>query len=135
MSEENVEAFKRATDALNRRDVEAMLDEAHPEVEWHSALVAPLEGEATVYRGHEGVRQLRRDVDEAFVELQVDYTDIRDLGDRVLAIGRASARGRESGAEIETAVGSVVDFEDGKGIRIWTYLDPTEALEAAGLEE
>ncbi len=135
MSEENVEAFRRATDALNRRDVEALLDEAHPEVEWHSALLSPLEGDASVYREREGIRQLRRDVDEVFAELELDYTDIRDLGDRVLAIGSARARGRESGAEIESPVGSVVDFKDGKAIRVWTFLDPKEALEAAGLSE
>ena len=135
MSQENVEAFKRATDALNRRDTEAMLEEAHLEVEWHSALLAPLEGDAVVYRGLEGVRRLRQDVDEVFAEFRVDYPDIRDLGNRLLAIGRVRARGTESGAEIESAVGSVVDFRDGKAIRVWPYLDPKEALEAAGLSE
>jgi hypothetical protein len=29
----------------------------------------------------------------------------------------------------------VAEFKDGKGIRIRTYLDPNEALEAAGLRE
>jgi hypothetical protein len=28
----------------------------------------------------------------------------------------------------------VVEFKNGKGIRIRTYLDPNEALEAAGLK-
>jgi ketosteroid isomerase-like protein len=29
----------------------------------------------------------------------------------------------------------VTDFKDGKAIRVRTYLDPNEALEAAGLSE
>ena len=33
------------------------------------------------------------------------------------------------------AFGTVTDMKNGKAIRIWTYLDPQEALEAAGLRE
>jgi hypothetical protein len=38
MSQENVESFKRAVEATNRRDVEALLTENDPAVEFHSAL-------------------------------------------------------------------------------------------------
>jgi hypothetical protein len=38
VSEENVEAFKRALDASNRQDFEAALEEIDPEVEWHAAI-------------------------------------------------------------------------------------------------
>lgn len=38
MSKENVEAFRRGLEAGNRGDVDALLDELHPEIEWHSAL-------------------------------------------------------------------------------------------------
>jgi hypothetical protein len=37
MSQENVEVFKRAFDAINRRDADALVVELDPEVEWHSA--------------------------------------------------------------------------------------------------
>ena len=57
MSQENVEIVRRVSDAYNRRDVGAMLDELHPEVEWHPWLQLQLGGGATVYRGHEGVRE------------------------------------------------------------------------------
>ena len=33
------------------------------------------------------------------------------------------------------AFGTVTDMKNGKAVRIWTYLDPQEALEAAGLRE
>ena len=45
MSKENVEGFKRGLEAGNRGDVDALLDELHPEIEWHSALHA--DGRAT----------------------------------------------------------------------------------------
>ena len=135
MTEENVEAVKRAVDAYNRQDVEGVLAECDPEVEWHPAVLIHFEGEARVSRGHEGVREMLGDVFEAFAEIHTEYSEIRDLGDRIVAIGRFRARGRESGAEIELHVGSVTDFRDGKAIRVSTYLDHNEALEAAGLSE
>ena len=135
MSEENVDRYRRNIEALNRRDVEAVLAEVHPDIEWNMPLQRLLGGEAAVYHGHEGVREYFRDMDEAFAEIQVDYPDIRDLGNRVLAIGSFSARGKKSEVPIESPLGAVVDMRDGKATRVRTYLDPTEALEAAGLEE
>ena len=38
MSQENVEAVKRAREAANRGDIEALLEELDPEVEWHPAM-------------------------------------------------------------------------------------------------
>jgi hypothetical protein len=68
MSEENVEVFKRGAEAYNRRDVEALLKDLDPEVEWHSALLIPFGGEATVSRGHDGVREVMSEVFEALAE-------------------------------------------------------------------
>ena len=135
MSRENVEAFKRATEAANRGDLEAALEEFDPGVEWHPALLVSLEGEEAVYRGHEGIRQLYGDLNELFEKLRWEYSEIRDLGDRVIAIGHFRMRGKGSGAETEAPIGSVVDFKNGKAIQVRTYLDPNEALEAAGLSE
>jgi hypothetical protein len=57
MSQENVEIVRRVSDAYNRGDVGAMLDELHPEIEWHPWLQLQFGGGATVYRGHQGVRK------------------------------------------------------------------------------
>ncbi len=135
MPQENVEVLKRAFDAINRRDAEGLLAELDPEVEWHSAILMAMGGKQTVYRGHEGVREWLRDLYETLSEFQAEYPEIRDLGDRAVAIGRVRARGAGSEAEIESPHGTVVDFRAGKGIRIRTYMDPKEALEAAGLPE
>ncbi len=135
MSEENVEVFKRAAEAYNRMDLEALLKDLDPEVEWHSALLIPFGGEATVSRGHDGVREVMREVFEVLAEIHLDYSEIRDLGERIVGIGRIRTRGKHSGAVTEMAFGTVTDMKNGKGIRIWTYLDPQQALEAAGLSE
>jgi ketosteroid isomerase-like protein len=135
MSEENVEAFKRGNAAWNRGDIDAMLEVDDPEVEVHAVAPAMLGGESTVYRGHEGVRELFRDVHEAFVEHRIEISEIRDLGERVLAVGQLHGRGTGSGAEVESPIAYVVEFKNGKIIRIDDFFDPKEALEAAGLRE
>ena len=135
MSEENVESFKRGTEAYNRRDLDELLKTLDPEVEWHSALLIPFGGAASVSRGHDGVRELLDEVYEALAEIHLDYSEIRDLGDRIVGIGRIRTRGKHSGAVTELALGTVTDMKNGKAIRIWTYLDSQEALEAAGLSE
>ena len=131
MSQENVEAFKRGLEAGNRGDVETLLEVLDPEVTWHSALHALLGGEQTVFRGHDGVREMLRDLYEAFGEIQIEISEIRDLGDRLVAIGRNRARGKASGADVVTPFALVTEFENGKAISIRGYLDPREALEAA----
>ena len=134
MSQDNVEIVRRVSDAYNRRDVGAMLDELHPEVEWHPWLQVQLGGAATVYRGHQGVRKGIRELEEAFSEIESEPTEIRDLGERVVAIGHLRGRGIESGAITESAIAWIVEFKSGKVIRVREYLDPEEALEAVGRE-
>jgi hypothetical protein len=45
------------------------------------------------------------------------------------------ARGRESRAETVSPLAYLVQEENGKAIRIRSYLDPNEAFEAVGLSE
>ena len=135
MSQENVEAFKRGLEAGNRGDVEGLLEELDPEVEWHSALHAMLGGEQTVFRGHDGVREMLRDLNEAFGEIYIEISEIRDLGDRLVAIGFNRTRGKESGAEIETPFALVTQVKNGKTTLVRGYLDPRKALEAVGISE
>ena len=135
MSQENVEAFKRGLEAGNRGDIEGLLEELDPEVEWHSALHAFLRGEQTVFRGHEGVREMLGDLNDAFGEIHIEISEIRDLGDGLVAIGHTRTRGRGSGVETETPLAFVTEVRNGKTISIRAYLDPKEALEAAGLSE
>ena len=135
MSQENVEVFKRAIDAYNRGDIDAFLEGLDPEVELHGALQTMFGGEATLYRGHEGVRQWVRDIDEALADIHLELPEIRDLGDRTVAIGRLRARGKASGAETESPFGCVTEWKNGQATRVLSFLDPKEALEAAGLSE
>jgi ketosteroid isomerase-like protein len=129
MSQANGEAFRRVIEAYNRRDVEAMLRELDKEIEWRPVLPVVLGGDATVYRGHDGVRQLLRDLDEVLAERHLDFSEIREAGDHVIATGSLRIRGKSSGALSESPFGCGAEFRNGKAIRIQTYLDPSEALD------
>ena len=118
MSKENVEAFKRGLEAGNRGDVDALLDELHPEIEWHSALHALMGGEQTVFRGHDGVRRMIGDLYETFAEVHIEMSEFRDLGDALVAIGRTRNRGKASGVETKTPLALVTEIRDGKTILI-----------------
>ena len=135
MSEENVEAFQRGIEAMNRRDIDSMLEDVDPEVDWRDAINEMFGGQATMYRGHDAVRELFQDLYDSFAEIEVEYPEVRDLGDRMVAIGRIRTRGNESGAETESPVAAFIEWKHAKAVRVLTYLDPAEALEAAGLRE
>jgi ketosteroid isomerase-like protein len=132
MSRENVAAFKRALDAYNRRDVEAFVTEFDPAAEWQSLNLVMFGRESTVYRGHDGIRGFMREVDEAFADVRVEFLEARDLGEHIVVVGHLRARGRASGAETDSPIAWVVEFANGRVVRMRDYLDPGEALEAAG---
>ena len=72
---------------------------------------------------------------EALSDTSFDFPDIRDAGDKVVALGHFRARGVASGVATETPFAYIVEFKKGKVARVRSYLDPNEALEAAGLSE
>ena len=130
-----MQAFKRFLDGFNRRDVEAMLKEVDTRVEWRPAASVALGGEATVYRGHAGIPDGIRDLHDSFAELQIEISEIQQVGDRVVGIGRIRTRGEGSGVESWSPFGAVMEFKNGNATQIRSYLDAREALEAVGLSE
>ena len=133
MSQENVELVRKSIDAINSGDVEEVLSYVHPEGELHSAIIGGAEG--NVFRGHDGFRRWYAESMESFEELRTELTEYRDLGDRIVAIGHIHARGRGSGLEVDSPTGWVFTVRRGKVVRAEGFLNPAEALAAAGLSE
>ena len=102
MSQENVELFRQALEAYNRRDIEPMLETWHPDAEWYP-FTAAVEGDEA-YHGREGLRQWWANIDATFEEFEASLDEIRDLGDAVLALGHLHARFR-SGVDLDTEIG------------------------------
>jgi ketosteroid isomerase-like protein len=133
MSQENLEASRRFVDAFNRRDVEGMIETLDAGIEWRPASTVALGGAASVYRGHSGVHEGLRDLDGSYEGLRIELSKLQEVGERVVGTGEIRVRGRASGAEVRSPFGVVFTFRNGKATYIRSYLDPREALEAAGL--
>ena len=87
MSRENVELVRQGFEAYRRRDIAGFLAFLDPGFELHSAIVGGAEGK--IYRGHDGAREWLADSDEAFDQLTIEPTEFRDLGNRVVVLGRS----------------------------------------------
>jgi len=136
VSQENVESGKRAIETFTRRDLDAYDDLYAPDSEWFPAGPLALQGEGYAgYRGREGLETYGRDSRVMWEQIRTVEQEFRDLGERVLMLGRLDVRVRSSGVTLDSPIGVIFDFRDGKISRMRAYLDHDEALQAAGLEE
>jgi ketosteroid isomerase-like protein len=129
-SPQELQTVRRAYEAFNRRDVDALLATLHPEMEWH-----PLLGElgGGVYRGHEGVRRLVSEVYETWESFRIEVEDVIDAGELIFALSRSRGRGRASGVEADVRLVTVWEMRDGRPFRARSYATLEDALAAAGL--
>jgi ketosteroid isomerase-like protein len=67
--------------------------------------------------------------------LGTSISEIRAIGNKVFVAATARGRGKRSKATFEVPVWFVTTFRDGLVVRVETYDDPAQALEAAGLPE
>jgi ketosteroid isomerase-like protein len=132
MSAENVEIVRQAIDAFSRRDVEVAATFATTDFEWFPAMAGRVERDT--YQGREGVGGYLWDVLDTWEELRLLPEEFRDLGDRVLVLGRMAGRGRGSGVPVDAPIGMVFECRAGKISSIRSFLDHGEALRAAGLQ-
>jgi ketosteroid isomerase-like protein len=134
MSKENVEIARRWIDGWNRDDFDAWMVDFHPQIEFLSSLKGQVEGERTAFRGPAEMRRFWEEWHSLW-DLSIELSELRDLGDTVVALGGAKARDKTSGIELESPVGYVFEFDAGLLRRTTAYRDPDEALKAVGLEE
>lgn len=131
MSLENAEIVRNGIAAWNQRDADLWLSYAAPEIEWLPA--GPAAVERAVYRGYDEIARGYAAVWEAWDVFEFHESEVRDLGDSVLWLGRVKMRGSASQVELdqEFAVHSLL--RNGKVTRTLTFLSWQEALEAVGL--
>jgi ketosteroid isomerase-like protein len=133
MSEENVEVAKSFFTAFAERDLAAAGSVLDPEVQIRPAIVGGPEG--VVYHGHQGNRRFWHDVDAAWKEFRIEPEEFRDLGEQVLLLGRAFARGEGSGIALDVPAAWLIAVREGRIVEFRSFSNQQEALEAAGLSE
>ena len=132
MSQERVEIARRGIEAFNSGDVEALATDTTEDVELFAALAGAVEGGG--FRGRVGIEAYFQITAETWAEFRILAEDYRDLGDRVLVVGRIWGRGRGSRVPVEAPNAIVMDFRGEEVWRIHSYFDPAEAMEDVALE-
>src|SRR5512132_3674572 len=133
MSEENVELTRLLLDAFNRGDVDAVVALWDDEGVWNPAIEALTEGDRS-YRGHAGMRRYFEDLAEFAEEGHLEFSEVHDLGDQVLALGHLWMR-FTSGVELDDEVAGLFTWRNGKCAEARGWMSHAEALEAAGLSK
>ena len=134
MSQQNVEIVRAANRAFEAGDVEVALAALDPDVEWHGTVGGMDEGR--VYRGRDAVAEGFTDyfaVWERMAMTAVEYIDAG--GDDVVVFHHEVARGRESGVVVESDPATINTVRDGIIVRVRSFMDRAQALEAVGLSE
>lgn len=134
MSKENVDLVRACLEGWNRDDFAAWERDAHPDIEFFSAMARLTEGRDVAWRGTEGLRQFWDEWHSVW-DLRVQLSEIRDFGETVVAFGTQIARGKASGADVASPVAYVFEFEHARIRRVSTHHDHAEALKAVGLAE
>jgi ketosteroid isomerase-like protein len=131
MSQQNVETVRGFYDAYGRGDLESALAAFDANVVAYDHDI-PDSGE---YEGLEGLFRWQADWESGWESWRWDPEEYIEAGERVVAVLRVYARGRQSGVDVERLDGAVWTLRGGKCIRLDYYGSKAEALEALGLPE
>ncbi len=130
----DVEVIRKAFERWNKGDIDYWIKHAVPQVEVWSKYAA-LDESGGPYRGHEGMRAWRAEIDRNFELHEVFANDIRYVGGRVLVLGAVRFRGRATRTEMRYPFGWVCEMEDGALARMFFYSSHAEALNAVAVRE
>jgi ketosteroid isomerase-like protein len=116
--------------ALNDRDLSRLVEHMHDEVEFVS-VTAQLEGRGGIFRGHDGMREYVRLVDQHWNRASWQLLRTEDAGeDRIVTTVLFTAEGAGSNVSVAHEIALVFTVADGKARRIEAFLSP-EAARAA----
>ena len=144
MAQENVEIVRRTWEIVQRvTDIGAAFDECvreglvAPDYRWRGG---PRGGRAIAgiedANGRDEYVEMMRRFAEGFEDVRFEVERIIDAGnDRVVSVTRLFATGAQSGVPVELHSAHLHWLDAGCIVRTDEFLDPAEALEAAGLRE
>lgn len=125
----SLELVKRSYVAFERGDLDAVMADMHPEIEWHQAQGLPHGG---LYRGIDAVRQHIFDpLDEDWWdEFTAEPDEFLDGGTEVVVLGRYRGRAKGTGKTLDVPFVHVWTVRDGLATRFRQFLDTAGWVEA-----
>jgi ketosteroid isomerase-like protein len=130
MSKQNVELASQAFDAVNRRDLDALLALIDDDVKIVTRIAAVEGG----LHGHDGMRRWWENMFAPFPDYYFEVVDVRDLGDVTLASSCALGHGAGSDVPFEDLLWHASQWQRGKCIWWRAFETEAQALEAVGLQ-
>jgi uncharacterized protein len=117
-----VDIVRRSYDAFARGDMDAVMADMHPEIEWHQAQGLPHGG---LYRGLEEVRANIFDPldEEWWDEFTAVPDEFLEAGDQVVVIGRYRGTAKETGKQLDVPFVHIWSMSGDQAIRFRQYLD------------
>jgi ketosteroid isomerase-like protein len=127
-------SFELATEALNRRDLDAAFIGYRPDREYHPPAEFVAAGfMKPCYRGPEGFRTYMSEWSDVWGrDLRVEVAELIDVGEHLVVLGAVPSRAQASGVPLSQKWASVFTLNDGQVISQHDYFDHAEALEASG---
>jgi ketosteroid isomerase-like protein len=114
-------------DAINRRDFDAMLPYAAPNLVYDTTPSG-----FGVYQGIAAIREFIQGYWALVEDLSFELEEFEDLGNGVtFTVNRQHARPSGSSAPVQAREAHVTEWKDGLAVRITVYINIDEAREAA----
>jgi ketosteroid isomerase-like protein len=134
MSQENVEAVRKLSDAYMRGDEAAWLAFYSPATELHVPSGRLSEPDA-VYTGVDGMRRAVADHEDEFDDTRWERELLVDAGDLVVGLWHQYGRHKTDGTRVGIEVARVYSLRDGKVVSTRRYPSWNSALESVRVPE
>jgi ketosteroid isomerase-like protein len=128
MSDTSLDVARRGYASWTAGDVDGMLELTTPDFEFVPAIAASVEGGSI--RGDNEFRRFFADLNETWETFRISVEDFREIGGRVMAIGRLTAKGRGSELELDQPFYSVLWFQGDRIARMQSFLEESAAQTA-----
>jgi ketosteroid isomerase-like protein len=128
VSQENVEVARRAFELFASHGPEALRDLLHPGIKTFAQV-----GE--VYRGRDGAVEFLREWVSPWEDFSIDAEEFIDAGDYVVVVFNQRGRGRGSGVVVHQRPAMVLRLGGRRIIECRFFVDRSQAVEAARLQE
>ena len=117
-----VDVVRRSYDAFARDDMDGVLADMHPDIEWYQAQGLPHGG---YYRG---LAEVRRNIfdpldEEWWDEFAADPEEFLDARDQVVVLGRYRGVAKGTGKRLDVPFVHVWTLRDGRAVRFRQFLD------------
>jgi ketosteroid isomerase-like protein len=125
---QNVDAIRRAYEAVGSGDFDIVLDIVDPDIVLRDRPESP---DPRTYHGYDGVRQALESSDESFDGFELHPEEFIAAGDYVIVVLTMRGTGRGSGVTVEDRIAHQWQVKEGRVVALQVYSDPDEAVRDA----